>query len=39
MQITFGKTYLKISNLKIARKLGVISEKEFKAKLKQILDI
>jgi len=35
MQITIGKTNkVKISNLKNARKLGVISEEEFKAKVK-----
>jgi hypothetical protein len=39
MQITIGKTNLKISNLKIVRNLGVISEKEFKAKNKQILNL
>jgi hypothetical protein len=40
MQITIGKTNkVKINNLKIARKLGVISEEEFKAKIKQILDL
>jgi hypothetical protein len=36
MQITIRKTNLKISNLKIVRKLGVISEKEFN---KQILNL
>jgi len=40
VQITIGKANkVKIGNLKIARKLGVINEEEFKAKVKQILDL
>ncbi len=40
MQITIEKTNkIKINNLKIVRKLGVISEKEFKIKIKEILDL
>jgi hypothetical protein len=40
MQITIGKiNKVKTSNLKIARKLRVISEEEFKARVKQILDL
>jgi hypothetical protein len=40
MQITIGKTNkVKINNLETARKLGVINEKEFKTKVKQILDL
>jgi len=40
MQITIGKTNkVKINNLKIGRKLRVISEEEFKTKVKQILDL
>jgi hypothetical protein len=40
VQITIEKTNkIKINNLKIVRKLGVISEKEFKIKIKEILDL
>ncbi len=39
MQIIIGKINLKINDLKTARKLEVISEKEFKARVKQILDL
>jgi hypothetical protein len=40
MQITIGKTNkIKMSNLKTTKKLKVINEKEFKTKLKQILDL
>ncbi len=39
VQITIGKTNFKISNLKNARNLRVINEKEFKSKVKQILDL
>jgi hypothetical protein len=40
MQIIVGKANkVKINNLKIARKLGVISEEEFKTRVKQILNL
>jgi hypothetical protein len=40
IQITIGKTNkVKINNLKIVRKLGAISEEEFKARIKKILDL
>jgi len=40
MQITLGKVNeVKINNLKIVRKLKVINEEEFKARVKQILDL
>ncbi len=40
MQITLGKVNeVKINNLKIVRKLIIISEEEFKARVKQILDL
>jgi hypothetical protein len=40
MQIIVGKTNkVKINNLKIDRKLGVVYEDEFKTRVKQILDL
>jgi hypothetical protein len=39
IQISIGKSNkVKINNLKTIRKLGVINEKEFKPKVKEILD-
>jgi hypothetical protein len=40
VQITVNKiNKIKINNLKIIWKLGIISEKEFKTKIKEILDL
>jgi hypothetical protein len=40
MQISIGKSNkVKINNLKIIRKLGVINEEEFKPKVKEIFDL
>jgi hypothetical protein len=40
MQITVGKANkVKINNLETTRKLGVISEEEFKANIKHILNL
>ncbi len=40
MQIIIGKTNkIKISKLKITRKLGVISEEKFRTRVNQILDL